>query len=242
MSQGFTSRDRNLIVDVIQLLNLIHTNSIKFTSNSRIRSEFDFSFEFRCPLVKVFNAEVVPNSPFYLWKNSHNFLRCLGNFPDFLLASVLIRSSFPKIINLISLTGQTRQPIQPTKLNQCKRSVAHRSATVHSFLQSPSAPARAFPHRTAQVPPLAARPATPCLAVGHCRGPAPMLQRKRGSRQASLDQHGLQPGVAAHSPNPRRPRVLHLLLVATAAVPSTHRVPCRAQTHPPFVPAESTSV
>jgi hypothetical protein len=94
MSQGFTSRDRNLIVDVIQLLNLIHTNSIKFTSNSRIRSEFDFSFEFCCPLVKVFNTKIVPNIPLYLQKNFHIFLRFLSIFPDFISSSALNRNSF----------------------------------------------------------------------------------------------------------------------------------------------------
>jgi hypothetical protein len=95
--QGFVSCNHTLIMDVIKGLNQFGINSIKFTSNSKIRSEFDFSFEFCWPLVKVFNTKVVPNNPFYLQKNSHNFLRCLSIFPNFLSTSALIRNCFRKI-------------------------------------------------------------------------------------------------------------------------------------------------
>jgi hypothetical protein len=44
-SQGFASCNHTLILVVIKGLNL-GTNSIKFTSNPKSRSDFDFSFEF----------------------------------------------------------------------------------------------------------------------------------------------------------------------------------------------------
>jgi hypothetical protein len=44
---GFNYCNRFLIVDVIQHLNQIGTNSIKFYLNSKTRTEFYFSFEFR---------------------------------------------------------------------------------------------------------------------------------------------------------------------------------------------------
>jgi hypothetical protein len=67
-SQRFVSCNQTLIMDIIKDLNQFGINSIKFTSNSKIRSEFDFSFEFCWPLVKVFNTKIVPNKPLYLKK------------------------------------------------------------------------------------------------------------------------------------------------------------------------------
>jgi hypothetical protein len=55
-----------LIMEVIKGLNQFDTNSIKFTLNSKTRSEFEFSFEFCWTSVKVFNIKVVPNIPLYL--------------------------------------------------------------------------------------------------------------------------------------------------------------------------------
>jgi hypothetical protein len=80
-------------MDVIQLLNQFGTNSLEFLLNSKIRSEFDFSFEFCWPLVKVFNTKVVPNTLIYLHKNFHIFLRFLSVFPKYILASALNRNS-----------------------------------------------------------------------------------------------------------------------------------------------------
>jgi hypothetical protein len=93
-SQGLVSYNHTLIMDVNIGLNQFGVNSIKFTSNSKIRSEFDFSFEFCCPLVKVFNTKIVPNIPLYLQKNFHIFLRFLSIFPDFISSSALNRNSF----------------------------------------------------------------------------------------------------------------------------------------------------
>jgi hypothetical protein len=44
---GFISCNPTLIEDVIKGLNQFGINSIKFISNSKSRSDFDFSFEFR---------------------------------------------------------------------------------------------------------------------------------------------------------------------------------------------------
>jgi hypothetical protein len=83
-------------MDVIKSLNKSGTNSIKFTSNSKIISEFDFSFELCWPLVKVFNINVVPNISLHLKIKIHIFLRWLCIFPDFLSTSALNRNSFHK--------------------------------------------------------------------------------------------------------------------------------------------------
>jgi hypothetical protein len=101
-SQGFVSCNHTLIEDVIWGLNQFGTNSIKFISNSKSRSEFDFSFEFCWPSVKVFNIKDVPNIPLYLQKFFHIFLRCLDIFPDFLSTSALNRISFQQILNPFS--------------------------------------------------------------------------------------------------------------------------------------------
>jgi hypothetical protein len=74
------SCNHTLIIDVIKGLNQIGTISIKFTLNSKITSEFDFSFEFCQHLVKVFNIKVVPNIPLYLQKKFYIFLRWLSIF------------------------------------------------------------------------------------------------------------------------------------------------------------------
>jgi hypothetical protein len=55
-----------LIMNVIRSLNQVWLNSIKSYPNSKIRFEFYFSFEFGLPLVKIPNAEVVPNVLIYL--------------------------------------------------------------------------------------------------------------------------------------------------------------------------------
>jgi hypothetical protein len=60
-------------MDLIQHLNQIGTNSIKFYLISKARTEFYFSFEFRCPLVKVLNTKVVSNILIYLQKKFHIF-------------------------------------------------------------------------------------------------------------------------------------------------------------------------
>jgi hypothetical protein len=65
-SQGFISCNHTLIMDVIKGLNQFGIYPIKFTLKSKIRSEFDFSFELCWPFVKVLNTKVVPNNPFYL--------------------------------------------------------------------------------------------------------------------------------------------------------------------------------
>jgi hypothetical protein len=57
----------------------------KFTLNSKIRSEFYFSFESCWSLVKVFNTKVVPDNSFYLLKNSQ-FSEVQRYFPNFLWA------------------------------------------------------------------------------------------------------------------------------------------------------------
>jgi hypothetical protein len=70
-------------MDVIKGLNQFGINSIKFTSNSKIGSEFDFYFEFCWPLVKLFNTKVVPITLIYLWKQFHIFLRSPSIFSEF---------------------------------------------------------------------------------------------------------------------------------------------------------------
>jgi hypothetical protein len=115
-SQGLFSCNQTLIMDVIKGWNQMGTNSIKFTSNSKIRSELDFSFAFYWPFVKVFNAKVVPNILIYLQKNSHIFLRCLDIFSDILLTSALKRNLFWKKYKIIFLTCWTRQLAQPNPL------------------------------------------------------------------------------------------------------------------------------
>jgi hypothetical protein len=77
-SQDSNSCNRTLIVDVIQHLNQIGTNSIKFDSNSKTRTELYFSFEMYWSLVKVFNTKVVPNTLIYI--KNHIFLRPLSTF------------------------------------------------------------------------------------------------------------------------------------------------------------------
>jgi hypothetical protein len=81
-------------MDVITGLNQFGINSNKFTLNSKIRSEFDFSFELCWPLLKVKKVKVVPNIPHYLQKKFHIFLRSLSIFPNFLSSSTLNRNSF----------------------------------------------------------------------------------------------------------------------------------------------------
>jgi hypothetical protein len=102
--EGFVLCNHTLIMDVIKALNQFGINSIKFTLNAKIRSEFVFSFEFCWPFVKVFNTKVVPNNPFYLQKNSHIFRRYLVIFPNFykLLRCLEIVS---EIINSVFLNG-----------------------------------------------------------------------------------------------------------------------------------------
>jgi hypothetical protein len=79
------------------------------------------------------------------------------------------------------------------------------------------------PSPPSSVPP---RAATRC-APSHYHGPVPTLPRIRGSGQASLNQHGLQPDTVSHSPNQRRPHLPHTP-VATAAVSTTRRAPSHA--------------
>jgi hypothetical protein len=64
--QGLNPCNLLLFMDVIKVLNQFDTNSIKFTLNSKIRSKFDFSFEFCWHFVEVSNTKVVSNIPVYL--------------------------------------------------------------------------------------------------------------------------------------------------------------------------------
>jgi hypothetical protein len=64
--QGLNPCNLLLFMDVIKVLNQFDTNSIKFTLNSKIRSKFDFSFEFCWHFVEVSNTKVVSNIPIYL--------------------------------------------------------------------------------------------------------------------------------------------------------------------------------
>jgi hypothetical protein len=90
------SCNHTLIIDVIEGLNQIGTISIKFTLNSKITYEFDFSFEFCQHLVKVFNIKVVPNIPLYLQKKVLYFSKVAKYFLDFLPTYALNRNSFRK--------------------------------------------------------------------------------------------------------------------------------------------------
>jgi hypothetical protein len=84
-------------MDVIKDLNQFVINSIKFILNSKIRSDFDFSFELCWPLVKVFNTKVAPNNLFYLLEKFHIFRRPIAISFD--LISFLCRNQLNQIPN-----------------------------------------------------------------------------------------------------------------------------------------------
>jgi hypothetical protein len=109
---------------------------------------------------------------------------------------------------------------------------AHPLAVLTSYC--PRVPFRATP--PSHVHPRAAASCVPCRATlsrWTLPRPTPMLLRTRGSKQASPDRQGLQPGIASWSPNPRRPHLPHVRPVVIAAVYTVCCAPCRAR--PPLL-------
>jgi hypothetical protein len=78
--------------------------------------------------------------------------------------------------------------------------------------------------------------AAPRSTTGHCRDPTPTLPRTRGFRQALLDWHYLQPSTTSRLPILCRPCLPRAGPMATTAVSTACRAPCRAR--PPLLSPE----
>jgi hypothetical protein len=183
----------------------------------------------------------VSNIPHYLQKKFHIFWRCPGIFPKFLKTSMLFGNGFKnyKILNGPDSTRPDPLSPKPTRIASdplvsdwaVSTPIPYRPAPVPtrttsaSSIGRPPLPCPSTPFCVVPVTRTRSPTMCPVVPLVACHGASPAPSTPRASEQASPDWHGLQPDTASRSPNPCRPRLPCVHLVATTAVSTAHSAP-----------------